>query len=128
MPSIFKDNSFSGSHSVWKYEYTLKTRLPESVFSLKIDGINLDQVYENFVRQVLFTHEDFSSLKSLDISLKELVERIGKIQKIKKDIEKLRVKIQREKQLNRQIELNTDLRRLQNDLDKLFLPNETPQD
>ena len=88
--------------------------MPENL-CLKLDGLNMDAVYENFVRQVagqrLHTREN--------IGIKEAVILDEKRQKLQKEILALEKKMQREKQFNRQFELNSSLKQLKRELEDL---------
>ena len=82
---------------------------PATIIQINLEGLSLDAVYENFVRQiagdVLARGEDGESLK-------DSVKRDEEIQVLKKQIEKLQIKIRKEKQLNIQIQLNAELKLL----------------
>lgn len=88
--------------------------LKESALPLKLDGLNTDKVYENFIRQI--AGESFSVTGE---TLKESVELNTKKKKLQKQIELLQVKIRREKQLNKQVQLNTELKKLIKELEEL---------
>lgn len=88
----------------------------EDALPLKMEGLDIDAVYENFVRQIAG-----EKLKKDDEeeSLKESVERDNQKQNLKKRIDILRGKIRKEKQLNRQMEMNTELKKLRKELKDL---------
>ena len=88
--------------------------MEESALPLKLDGLNTDQVYENFVRQIAG-----EVLSQTGETLKESVERDARRQELRKQIAALQVKVQREKQLNKQVQLNAELKRLKKDLEVL---------
>lgn len=90
--------------------------LPESELPLKIDGLNIDKVYENFVRQIAGDALQADSSESL----KESVERDAKRQQLEKQIAALRDKVRKEKQLNKQMQLNTELKKLRKELEVLL--------
>lgn len=90
--------------------------LPESELPLKIDGLNIDKVYENFVRQIAGDALQADSNESL----KESVERDAKRQQLEKQIAALRDKVRKEKQLNKQMQLNTELKKLRRELEVLL--------
>ena len=82
---------------------------------LKMDGLNLDAVYENFVYQIAG-----DTLQAGDNeSLQDAVQRDEKIKNLKKQIEMLQAKIRKEKQLNVQMKLNGELKKLKKELDGL---------
>lgn len=85
--------------------------MPESELPLRIDGLNIDKVYENFVRQIAgdVLHADSNE------TLKESVERDERRQQLEKQISALQIKVRKEKQLNKQIQLNTQLKKMKNE-------------
>ena len=101
----YKEESVNTAFKVGNYYHT--DWVTEETFSLRIDGLNMDTVYEDLVRQIAggtLTQENSESLK-------ETVERQAAREKLEKDIEKLRGKIRKEKQFNRQVELNSRLKK-----------------
>lgn len=96
------------------YAYNeLKTQL-EGVdeIPLKLEGLNVDAVYENFVYQIAG-----DTLQAGDNeSLQDVVERDEKTKHLKKQIEVLQGKIRKEKQLNRQMEMSMELKKLRQKL------------
>lgn len=80
---------------------------------LKLDGLNMDTVYENFVRQIA---GDILNQNNQE-SLRDSIDRSENIKQLEKQIEVLQIKIKKEKQLNRQIEMNAELKRLRKELD-----------
>lgn len=83
---------------------------------VKLEGLNLDDVYENLVRQI--AGDKLQSDGSSE-SLKQSVERDKEIETFQKQISILQNKIRKEKQLNKQIEMNTELKKLRSVLEKL---------
>ena len=104
--TAYKEKAGSGSNA-FKVDiyYHTDWRL-EDELGLKLDGLNMDAVYENYVRQIAgdVLHTGVAE------SLKESVERSKQIQLLQKQIVTLQKKIRKEKQLNRQIELNAELK------------------
>lgn len=91
---------------VGKYYHT--EWMTEAELPIRIDGLNLDAVYENFVRQIAGDALKADSGESLKAS----VERDEKKKQLEKQIAALENKMRREKQLNRQMEMNAELKRL----------------
>ena len=94
-------------HSSW---------LEETELIVKLEGLNLDDVYENLVRQL--AGDKLQSDGSSE-SLKQSVEREKQIEFLQKQINIIQNKIRKEKQLNKQIEMNTELKKLKSVLEKL---------
>ena len=74
---------------------------------LRLEGLTMDAVYEGFVRQIAG-----DMLSDSAETLKESVERSKKKADLEKKFAALQTKIRREKQLNRQMEMNAELKRL----------------
>lgn len=91
---------------VGKYYHT--EWMTEAELPIRIDGLNLDAVYENFVRQIAGDALKADSGESLKAS----VERDEKKKQLEKQIAVLENKMRREKQLNRLMEMNAELKRL----------------
>lgn len=91
---------------VGKYYHT--EWMTEAEMPIRIDGLNLDAVYENFVRQIAGDALKADSGESLKAS----VERDEKKKQLEKQIAALENKMRREKQLNRQMEMNAELKKL----------------
>ena len=82
---------------------------------LKLEGLNVDAVYENFVYQIAG-----DTLQAGDNeSLQDVVERDEKTKHLKKQIEVLQAKIRKEKQLNVQMKVNKELKLLKNALEEM---------
>ncbi len=79
---------------------------PLGGFMLKFEGLNLDAVYENLARQIS------GGRLGTDGDIEEAVDRDKKRQKLERDIVTLEKKLLREKQFNKQVELNGELKRL----------------
>ena len=95
---------------VGKYYHT--EWMTEAELPIRIDGLNLDAVYENFVRQIAGDALKADSGESLKAS----VERDEKKKQLEKQIAALENKMRREKQLNRQMEMNAELKKLKNEV------------
>ena len=109
----YKEESTNATFKVGNYYHT--DWVTEDTFSLRIDGLNMDTVYENLVRQIA---GDTLAQENSE-SLKETVERQLEREKLTKEIEKLRAKIRKEKQFNRQVELNRQLKAFLKQLEEL---------
>ena len=83
---------------------------------MKIDGLNVDKVYENFVRQIA---GDALQMEKQE-SLKESVNRDIRRQKLQKQIAVLQQKVRKEKQLNKQMKLNNELKKLKKELSQII--------
>ena len=89
--------------------------MEEAALPLKLDGLTTDQVYENFVRQIAGQ----ALAPSPGETLKESVEKDKRRQELQKQIAALEKKVRREKQFNKQVELNGQLKRLKRELEEM---------
>lgn len=80
---------------------------------IKYEGLSLEAVYESLARQIAGGRLDAEG----DIS--EAVARDKQKQKLEREIEALEKRVMREKQFNRKIGLNSELKRLQAELEVL---------
>lgn len=82
-------------------------------FTLRFEGLNLDAVYENLARQVAGGRLDGES------DLADAVQKDRLRQRLEREIAALEKKVLREKQFNKQIELNGELKRLRKKLKEI---------
>ncbi len=113
--TAYKEAAGSGTNALKVGSYYHTDWMDEAALPLKLDGLNTDKVYENFVRQI--AGETLAS--GAGETLKESVERDTRRQELQKQIVALQVKVRRERQLNKQVELNTKLKRLKRELDTI---------
>ena len=90
--------------------------LVEDDLPLKLEGLNVDAVYENFVRQIA---GDKLKTEAAGESLKESVARDEQKQALQKQIATLQAKIRKEKQLNKQMQMNNELKKLKKELEAM---------
>ncbi|WP_418790361.1 DUF4391 domain-containing protein [Phosphitispora sp. TUW77] len=113
--SLVKENTFkvnSYYHTEW---------LPQESISLRLDGLTMDAVYEGFIRQIAWRRLEVEeeSTSGERIGLKEAVERDDKRQKLLKQIAAIENKVNLEKQFNKKVKLNTELKALRKELEGL---------
>lgn len=108
----YKEAAASGSNAFKVGRYYHTDWIPEDELHLSIDGLNMDAVYESLVRQIAGDKLQTDSGESL----KESVERDEKKQQLEKQIAALESKMRKEKQLNRCMEINTELKLLKKQL------------
>ena len=90
--------------------------MSEGELPIKIDGLNIDKVYENFVRQI--AGNDLQT-ETTDETLAESVDRDERRKELTKQIENLQAKMRKEKQLNKQVEMNAEIKKLKKALEEL---------
>ena len=105
----YKEAAASGNKALKVNGYYHTEWLIEDELPLKLDGLSVDAVYENFVRQIA---GDKLKTETAGESLKESVERDEQKQALQKQIATLQAKIRKEKQLNKQMQMNTELKKL----------------
>ena len=108
----YKEAAASGSSAFKVNRYYHTDWMPEDELQLRIDGLNIDTVYESLVRQIAGDKLQADSGESL----KESVERDEKKKQLEKQIAALESKMRKEKQLNRRMEMNAELKKLQREL------------
>lgn len=112
----YKEAAASGNKAFKVNGYYHTEWLTEDELPLKLEGLNVDAVYENFVRQIAG-----DKLKREDVgeTLKESVARDEQKQALQKQIATLQAKIRKEKQLNKQMQMNTELKKLKKELEAI---------
>lgn len=107
---IFKVNSY------YNTDWTTLDKLP-----LRMDGLHMDEIYDNFIRQIagerLLAKESGETVAPA--SIKDAIDRDNMLQKLQKQIITLETKIKSEKQFNKQVKLNADLKMLKKELEEL---------
>ena len=112
----YKEAAASGNKTFKVNGYYHTEWFAEDELPIKMEGLNVDAVYENFVRQIAG-----EKLKT-DVageSLRESVARDEQKQAMQKRIATLQAKIRKEKQLNKQMHMNTELKLLKKELEVL---------
>lgn len=105
----------SGGNAFKVNRYYHTEWMPENELCFTIGGLNMDAVYENLVRQIAGDR----LRTSIGESLKESVGRDEERRRLEKQIASLENKLHKEKQLNRKMELNAELKKLRKELEKL---------
>ena len=105
----YKEAAASGSNAFKVGRYYHTDWMPEDELRLSVNGLNMDAVYESLVRQIAGGNLQTDSGESL----KESVERDEKKKQLEKQIAVLESKMRKEKQLNRRMEMNAELKQLQ---------------
>ena len=112
----YKEAATSGNRAFKVNSYYYTDWLDKQNLPLKLEGLNLDAVYENFVRQI--AGETLQKVAS-DESLKDSIAKSEQKELLQKQILALESKIRKEKQLNKQIHINNELKKLKRDLEEL---------
>lgn len=83
---------------------------------LEIKGLNLDEVYANFLAQI---NENIAQKNESQSDLRARVNNAEAIRKLEAEIEKLKTRRDKEKQFNKQVKLNEKIRILKTDLETM---------
>lgn len=111
----YKEAAGSGSAAFKVNKYYHTDWMEEGELPIRIEGLNIDAVYETFVRQIAGNVLQGNQAESL----KDSVEREEKVEELRKQIAKLQAKIRKEKQLNRQMQMNQELKILKKELEDI---------
>ncbi len=111
----YKEAAQSGTNAFKVSGYYHTDWLKEADMQLRIEGLSTDAVYENLVRQIA---GETLQTQTGD-TLQATVERTKQRADLEKHIAALQNKIRKEKQLNRQMELNAEVKRLRKELTEL---------
>ena len=111
----YKESSGSSSTAFKVNRYYHTDWVPPADLPLKLEGLTLDAVYENFFRQIAGDALAGDQAEKL----KESVERSERKAQLEKQIAALQKKVRREKQLNVQIQLNSELKRITEEMENL---------
>lgn len=114
--AAYKEKAAAGGNAFTVGAYYSTKWLAEAELPLKAEGLNLDTVYENFVRQIAGNALQARGSENL----KESVERAELRLQLERQISALQGKINKEKQLNKQVRMNTELKKLKKALEELW--------
>jgi len=104
----YKEASSSGKAAFKVERYYRTVWLTEEKLSLHLEGLTIDAVYENFIRQIAGDR----LVGNENTTLKESVEQQKQREQIEKQIAALETKMKKEKQLNRKMELKAEIKRV----------------
>ena len=111
----YKEAAGSGKAAFKVDRYYRTEWLAEEELPLHLEGLTIDAVYENLIRQI--AGDSLSGGE--DTTLKESVEHQKKREQMEKQIATLEAKMKKEKQLNRKMELKAEIKRLRSGLEVL---------
>ena len=111
----YKETSGSGNVAFKVNRYYHTEWMPPQDLPLRMEGLTIDAVYENFVRQIAGDALEGGQAETL----KESVDRSEKKAQLEKQIAALQGKVRKEKQLNVQMKLNAELKALKKELEEM---------
>lgn len=109
----YKEAAASGGNAFKVSRYYHTEWVPENELQFHVEGLSMDAVYENLVRQIA---GEALQVTEAGESLQVSVERDEKRRRLEKQIAALESKMHREKQLNRRMEINVELKKLRKEL------------
>jgi hypothetical protein len=104
----YKEATASGNNAFKVSRYYHTDWVPEDELQFRVDGLNMDAVYESLVRQIAGDELQADAGESLQAS----VARDERRRQLEKQIAALENKMHKEKQLNRRMEINAEIKRL----------------
>lgn len=111
----FKEKAASGNKVFKVNRYYHTEWMKEEELPLHLEGLSMDAAYENYVRQIA---GDKLQIKTNGESLKESVTRDEQRQMLQKKIDILKAQIRKEKRLNKQMQINRELKILKKELEE----------
>ena len=112
----YKEASVSGTVAFKVNKYYHTEWMEEDDLPIKLEGLDIDSVYENFVRQI--AGDKLQAADSSE-SLKDTIAREEEKVAIKKQISALQAKMRKEKQIHIQMKMNKELKELKRKLEAL---------
>lgn len=107
----YKEKSVSGKSAFKVDRYYFTDWMEESELPVRIEGLTMDAVYENFVRQI--AGPDLGQAAAGETTLKESIEIQKQREQLQKQITALEAKIRKEKQPKKKFEMVKELKNLQ---------------
>ena len=112
----FKEKNTNGSYKTDLYYHT--DWQSKEDLKLTINGLTMKELYEGFVKQIA-KDEIENDDSQTGSNLKDSIERTKKKKELEKKIAKLQAQVRKEKQFNKQVELNGKLKKLKKEYEKL---------
>ena len=104
----YKEATASGNNAFKVSRYYHTDWVPEDELQFRVDGLNMDAMYESLVRQIAGDELQADAGESLQAS----VARDERRRQLEKQIAALENKMRKEKQLNRRMEINAELKKI----------------
>ena len=111
----YKEESGSGTVAFKVNQYYHTDWMKPEDLPLKLEGLDMDTVYENLVKKIAGETLQTEQTTTLQEAYEKSVQR----DKLQKQINMLEKKIRNEKQLNRQIQMNAKIKTLKRELEEL---------
>lgn len=111
----YKEESQTRSETFKVNRYYQTDWMTKDKIHFEIDGLNMDALYEGFIKQIAGDNLTINTNESVGIAILRSEEK----EKLEKQISAIQKKLYREKQFNRQVQLNAELKVLRNKLEEL---------
>lgn len=111
----YKEATASGSAAFKVNKYYHTEWMEEDDLPVKLGGLDIDSVYENYVKQIA---GDKLKAASIGETLKDIVAREDEKEVLRKQIATFKAKIKKEKQLNKQMQFNEELKILKKKIEE----------
>lgn len=111
--TAYKQEKTPGAFKVDRYFHT--DWMNEGEWALELNGLNLDQVYESIVRKIAGDELNTDP----EETLQESVKKAKKINELEAKITKLQTKMRKEKQFNKKVKINDEIKGLKAELSKI---------
>ena len=112
----YKEEAKTGTFKPGSYYHT-EWLAPEEL-TLRLKGLTMDALYENLIRQI--AGEELASAHDTEVSdIRDAVSRDERRRKLQREIAVLEGKVHKEKQFNRQVELNGELKKIRKQLEEV---------
>lgn len=108
----YKETAVSGKTAFKVDRYYHTEWMDEAELPLHLEGLTLDAIYENFIRQIAGNNLRAGE----DVTLKERIEQQKQREQLEKQIAALESRIRKEKQPKRKFELVSELKKIQESL------------
>ena len=112
----YKEATASGSNAFKVSRYFHTDWVPEEGLRFRVEGLSMDAVYANLVRQIAGDELQADAGESLQAS----VARDERRRQLEKQIAELENKMHKEKQLNRRMEINAEIKKLRKELASIY--------
>lgn len=108
----YKEAVQSGANAFKVNTYYHIEWIDEEDIPVKLEGLSIDAVYENFVREIAQDTLPQSGNETLEKSVIQAAEKAG----LEKKLAGLKKKLKTEKQLNKQVQIDAEIKKVQKEL------------
>lgn len=115
----YKEAAQSGTKAFKVSAYYYTPWMPEDQLDLRMEGTTTDAIYEGFVRQIAGDALQSANAEEI-VPLDQAVANAQKREKLQKQIDALQKKVDKEKQFNRRMALNAELKQLRKAMETLI--------